>query len=460
MNALAPFEEHITFIDTMFDLLESVDCNTEPLNNEDDGTTPGLFELTPLGTGHYRGIYTARGVIEEIAKADGLRIASIDAATAGPVVGHNAPNGSVTPDEIETYLNDQEYKYDLTVVWGSPQPRVDMGMRLYFWDNQSADDHDIDVDYRANFVTNNHPTRITFQNWNLPTISVHERVESDGSTDGERYAVLAAAPKILYIPFSLVELDYTHQKLQFAEIFSKGVKLATNDTIFEDWDTLRYEATIDSMIDAVKNVHRGQLSQLQRQARDSMQRLQAARNDVDNYQRQIDQIRPQIEAIRRASVPKQMLDPDFLRNVVLEIINLPDIETVRPGIDEYHLTAVTKLIDMTVEMDDGMEFTTEAGRFTLHLDFNTPRISIENEARYSMGSYQHPHVSSGDFCLGASRELVYSLMRDLEFKTAIEVLVDQLKTVNPDDCYTSEWMEFFGDQLQDYMHYDEDPDEY
>ena len=188
------------------------------------------------------------------------------------------------------------------------------------------------------------------------------------------------------------------------------------------------------------------------------ERMQSARNNADSYERQIRSLAPQIQAIRNAVIPKEMTDPDYLAAIVRDISNLPQVDTLLGGNDDTHLIVRTKLINMTVTMHDGCEYTTEAGIFTLQLNFTTPSVRVLNTSEYSIGSYQHPHISNNDFCLGGARELVYSLMRDLQFATAVEVLIDQLSLVNPDDCYTSDWYDFFGDQLHDYMNDDDNDD--
>ena len=74
------------------------------------------------------------------------------------------------------------------------------------------------------------------------------------------------------------------------------------------------------------------------------------------------------------------------------------------------------------------------GRFRLDIRFNGD-VDIKNLTR-AYGYYDHPHVWNAKPCLGNIHQSVLKLVSEFQWVATAELLLEYLKTVNPNGWYT------------------------
>lgn len=106
------------------------------------------------------------------------------------------------------------------------------------------------------------------------------------------------------------------------------------------------------------------------------------------------------------------------------------------------LHVFTENIEMT---NPNTSETTVVGRFDITLNFETNNTYIRNLTN-RRGGYDHPHVNNGRFCQGELEPTIQQLFRERQIGALVNLIIDALGHVTPEDVWgrTVGW--FFGDE--------------
>jgi len=277
-----------------------------------------------------------------------------------------------------------------------------------------------------------------------------------GTEVGETYTIGEYAERLLYLPWKVQDGTRGPEfKAFLTKIITDVVDKAMVDDLMEDAHNERRGVLADLMERQLRTRDNSEAERVEGRLSEAVSNQSAGEQQVINATRQIAELRPQLRAIREATVPAIVDDHDAL---VAKIKAIEDYELVgtvsagvpsRAGRSSSSIVVVTDRIPMTVTQG-GDEYSTTIGGFKIRLNFANSTLRVENLVN-PIGGYHHPHVNGdGEFCLGSTRRLVQTLMADLNFETAIAVVLDQLGQVNQHDAYTSRWPEWFEE-------YDLDP---
>lgn len=357
---------------------------------------------------------------------------------------HDAHRLTVTPSEIHALYGEQQV--DLIVATNMMPGRRRTGHMTPFDTWCPERDHNVTLWLNSLPACETGLDNIDLPTWSMPSIIGH------ASNGEETTACGYIADRILYMPANISGENRTNLDLAlWVDRLTDAFRDAIDPNFMDEHTTARRLVAVESIAGAVTSQHRGRLESLRGSIAIAQANAIQSHRDVDTYENELKDLKPQYEAVRSARVDPTMTDPDHLLSLVEKIEALPLVDTITTNPNDTGCLIVnTKMINASVQMGDGERFDSNIGCFALRLDFINVLIRAKNTTRTFSG-YDHPHISEGEFCLGASRNLVYSLMKDLQFDVAIEVLLDQLTTVNPDDCYWGEWYEFFDGQLDNYF---------
>ncbi len=214
----------------------------------------------------------------------------------------------------------------------------------------------------------------------------------------------------------------------------------------------RHDIIINNLALDLRAHGTGQLRHLNDTSRSQMRDLTSFRRRIQQLEAQMSDTARQIRAIQDARGEHPLSDPDKLREMVTSIPNNPMVNNVQPHNTGFNIT--TEPFPMNVTMDDGQTFTSPNYTYRIELNLVEQFISVFN-LTMEIDGYQHPHVSEGEFCLGGARALVHGLLQKHEIIPLVDVLIDQLRVVNPHDCYFSQWYEFFDGELDSYFDHEE-----
>lgn len=155
----------------------------------------------------------------------------------------------------------------------------------------------------------------------------------------------------------------------------------------------------------------------------------------------LSEIRTQLEALQDHNTGTDDLEAK-LASELRQLDEHPEIATIEPGGNLGDgLVVFTNPLPLTNIQDESM--TTNGGEYRLIFRFG-PRssITVRNLTR-RIGTFDHPHVSDGNFCTGDQRNLLDQLLTRAELAAAANFTIDLLKQVNPRDTYTSDWRAWF-----------------
>ncbi|MEM7828297.1 MAG: hypothetical protein QW561_03050 [Candidatus Aenigmatarchaeota archaeon] len=159
------------------------------------------------------------------------------------------------------------------------------------------------------------------------------------------------------------------------------------------------------------------------------QEMEAIEKTIERYSKRIIQYsRIMADYWRRICVLRNEKDGAFMVNEFNNLFNIPEVKDVY--IKDGQILVFTK--DIVVEYENRKY---RIGSFLIKLSTDGDLMikNLTNPYRF----FDHPHISYGKPCLGSIRAGVSRLIGEYQFMTAIEVLIDYLKTVNPGDWRVS-----------------------
>jgi hypothetical protein len=275
---------------------------------------------------------------------------------------------------------------------------------------------------------------------------------ADTEPIGADLPVASVAQNLLLFCPQINENSDTRSRNFWHSTFMDWLAMAANALDPTEARIARSDTIIANLSNDLRNNGTGQLRHLNETSRSQMRDITSFRRRTQTLEGQLADTARQIRAIQDARGEHPLSDPDKLRELIDSIPNNPTVADVQPNTTGFNIT--TEPFPMTVTMNDGEGFTSPNYTYRIELDLVEQFISVYNMSM-DIDGYQHPHVSEGEFCLGGARALVHGLLQKHEIVPLVDVLIDQLRVVNPDDCYFSEWHQFFGGELDHYFDNDE-----
>jgi len=279
---------------------------------------------------------------------------------------------------------------------------------------------------------------------------------------GVSYGLGCYTDHLVYVPWSYVPPDGYEGELPsdhaewIEEILTDVIKLANEGGVAEKVELEQQEAlgvSITSILNA--RLHRSTLA-----LEDEVTSLVADNNQrqrrIVTNQMRLAAIKPQIEGIKRANASAKDVLPEDVTLAIKNIYAMDHVVSVKPTVgDAMSFTVVTDQLPIECEYE-GSSYYGIAGAFELLINFGEhPTIRVNN-LTHRVGSYDHPHVSGGEWCLGGISGLMLSFIKDAEFVSCIGLAIDALQTCDPADAYTDNWRDWF----EDVPNYDNEGDDY
>ncbi len=155
------------------------------------------------------------------------------------------------------------------------------------------------------------------------------------------------------------------------------------------------------------------------------QEMQAMERTIEKYSRRITQFsRLMADYWRRICILRDGKDSSFTLNEFNNLLNIPEVRDVH--VRDGEIFVYTK--DIVVGYENKKY---RIGSFLIKISTDGELLikNLTNPYKF----FDHPHISYGKPCLGSIRAGVARLIGEYQFVTAIEVLIDYLKTVNAND---------------------------
>jgi hypothetical protein len=130
---------------------------------------------------------------------------------------------------------------------------------------------------------------------------------------------------------------------------------------------------------------------------------------------------------RLATLKQAEQSTELLERELDGLLSIPEIREVQ--VLEDRLRVFTDTVDTVVASKRY-----RLGRFRLDIRFNGD-VDIKNLTR-AYGYYDHPHVWNAKPCLGNIHQSVLKLVSEFQWVATAELLLEYLKTVNPNGWYT------------------------
>ena len=357
---------------------------------------------------------------------------------------YEPPVGSVhvlSPENLVTQY--EELPIDVILAFHALPNRITGPREDYYFTTEESGDRISTIG--ANFPTNLNNTL------EYPTYYWNDFRDEQANDIGTDIPCGLIAQNVVYIPFNINGSAPEAIEQIWAPMLTHAVSLASEPDAVTTHQRTNRQHIVDRISSTIQNRQSGRLGELQTNLDSLTTDNQTYRRHLETNERTMRDIQAQYHQIQASRPDPKLTDPDRLMTIVDELANIQLVDTISATpADHKAIRITTEPIVMSVIMGDGDEYTTAAGQFTIDLNFIDTTLTVHNTTG-AIDGYDHPHISNGDFCLGGARQLVYSLMADLEFSTAIQVLLDQLQHVNPDDCYFGRWYEFFDGQLDHYF---------
>lgn len=256
-------------------------------------------------------------------------------------------------------------------------------------------------------------------------------------SDGHRLGLIA--PRLITIPWWWYSHNSTPEQLEQMYTALDSAFSEALDPTFEAEYAASTSLRIAEHVEGLLN-SRGseQLNSLREEVPTLVEQLARYERQTAAWQMRLDELRGQIRAAEDAVI--QIDDIASTAQTEIEAINAhPDVTSIDRG-DNASLVIFTNELPLE-NIDSGDVTVGGSYRITIHFGRDAA-LEVKN-LTHAVGSYDHPHVSSGTFCLGDQRRMVDSLLARSELSAAINLIIDLLKQVNPDDTYTSDWAAWF-----------------
>ena len=230
----------------------------------------------------------------------------------------------------------------------------------------------------------------------------------------------------LYIHFSLNKIQQKisgEMKFIVDEILKNVILIATNPQEFRD-NMMReqFKKFADTFVSRIKK----RSQEIDREIRNHQQNIEAKFAAIKQADQSI------IEGIRAKEAIEQSI-PNVMTKVTEELMGIQGIKGVKSfSIVGQRLIFDTEFIH-TKRLRDGT--IRKIGEITVDINLESSRIVFKNNTEVIRG-LQHPHCfDDTTVCWGNIKEGIYQMIREMEIRTLVSVIVDFIGTPNEQDTY-------------------------
>jgi hypothetical protein len=249
-------------------------------------------------------------------------------------------------------------------------------------------------------------------------------------------------PRAVTVPWWFRNAEHSDQQLErIYDGLLGAVILANDDATWESYASERLTRLSERCYNLLRNSSTTEIEELRRQVPDLVTQATDYETRAASTYARLSEIRTQLEALQDHNTGTDDLEAK-LASELRQLDEHPEIATIEPGGNHGDgLVVFTNPLPLTNIQDESM--TTNGGEYRLIFRFG-PRssITVRNLTR-RIGTFDHPHVSDGNFCTGDQRNLLDQLLTRAELAAAANFTIDLLKQVNPRDTYTSDWRAWF-----------------
>lgn len=228
------------------------------------------------------------------------------------------------------------------------------------------------------------------------------------------------------------------------DALASAIERALDPSLAETYEMLTAERIEQQLYEIIKGRGTRERRELEAKVPHLVSSSAEAEQLIRTNEQRLTEIRAQLKAMGEAEIA----DEELASVVVAELAELRkhedivSIDSMASASEESATLTVTTRDLPLVNIDDGESTIGGSYRIDVNFAYDSARVRVTNLTR-RIGSYDHPHISDGNFCFGDQRRLVDGLVERGQISAAVSVIVDLLKQVNPDDVYTQEWEAWF-----------------
>ena len=266
-------------------------------------------------------------------------------------------------------------------------------------------------------------------------------ISGDESDESSVLTIGTVAPNIVTLPFWWRTIsDSESQQRALYEGLRAAIERSLDNDLADALRKQQAEITATMATELLRTRGTTERQNLESEVTQLVGRCSTAEAQMRQSEQRLTEIRAQLRAIADATLDESEL-ATTVSGELAEIDRHPDIVDMEVSVDTMELRVTTAELPLT-RVDDP-DSTTIGGSYQIAIKFSPSGGLVVTNLTRRVGDYDHPHVSSGQFCLGDQRRLLASLTERVQLSAAVSLVIDLLKQVNPDDVYTQEWEAWF-----------------
>lgn len=251
-------------------------------------------------------------------------------------------------------------------------------------------------------------------------------------------------PAFISMPWWYANSETTPEQLEsiYASL-GAAVVTALDPDQWDDMEAMYTNQLTQSVFEIINSRSSSELNQLRNAVPNLIDEIATHERAIASKTTRLNEIKVQLEAIEKSAIDGAAVEATVARELKV-IKDHPEVIDIRVDPESrrsQRLQVFTSSLPLSNIDDPSMS--TVGGAYRIDMTFGaSPMLRVHNLTR-RIGSYDHPHVSEGNFCLGDQRRLADELLARCDIAAAVSFVIDLLKQVNPNDTYTREWEAWF-----------------